>query len=52
MKGKVTQILGPVVDVQFDQYSPKMYEAINIPTDKTNIVLEVGQLLAGGRGNR
>jgi F-type H+/Na+-transporting ATPase subunit beta len=43
MKGKITQVLGPVVDVQFEGYAPKMYEALNVSSGK--IVLEVEQLL-------
>lgn len=43
--GRVIQILGPVVDVQFDNYQPKIYEALRLG----ELVLETEQLLAGGR---
>ncbi len=52
MTGKIIQILGPVVDVKFDDYTPKIYEALKVintnPLVKTELTLEVEQLLAGG----
>ncbi len=47
MTGKIVQILGPVVDVKFDSYAPKIYESLIIQNE-TNIVLEVEQLLSDG----
>jgi F-type H+-transporting ATPase subunit beta len=45
-KGKVTQIIGPVVDIRFDRDSlPKLYNAVEIWNDGKKIVLEVMQHL-------
>ena len=44
MKGYITQIIGPVVDVKFDNYTPKIYEALKIG----KLVLEVAQELRSG----
>lgn len=48
-KGKVTQVIGPVVDVSFDVEGadlPKIYNALHIKKeDGTNLVLEVQQHL-------
>ena len=44
MKGKVIQVMGPVVDVEFDGYLPEINEAIDVTlADKTKdrLVLEV-----------
>ena len=30
MKGKILQVMGPVVDVEFDGYLPEINEAINV----------------------
>src|SRR3989339_1590397 len=43
--GRVIQVLGPVVDVVFENYQPRIYEALLLG----DLVLEVEQLLAGGR---
>jgi F-type H+/Na+-transporting ATPase subunit beta len=45
MIGKIVQILGPVVDIKFDNYTPKIYEALTIETPNSTLVLEVEQLL-------
>lgn len=39
MKGYITQVIGPVVDVYFENYIPRIYEAIKVG----NLVLEVEQ---------
>lgn len=44
MKGFISQIIGPVVDVKFDNYFPKIYEALKVG----NLVLEVAQELENG----
>ena len=45
-KGKITQIIGPVVDVQFDTKSiPKIYNALEIQRGKEKLTLEVQQHL-------
>ncbi len=44
--GKITQIMGPVVDVEFPQGSNvQVYEALNLDSDKRELVFEVEQLL-------
>ncbi len=46
MKGKIKQILGAVVDVAFENYSPKIYEAVLVKrSDKEDLVLEVQYLI-------
>jgi F-type H+-transporting ATPase subunit beta len=48
--GKVVQIIGAVVDVEFPQNAvPQVYDALNITEDKlAGLVLEVQQQLGGG----
>ena len=36
MKGKILQVMGPVVDVEFDGYLPEINEAINV--DRKSVV--------------
>lgn len=44
--GKITQIIGAVIDVEFPQDNiPKIYDALNV---ETGLVLEVQQQLGGG----
>ena len=43
--GKVTQVLGAVVDVQFDGELPQILNALHCPTDNGLLVLEVAQHL-------
>ena len=45
MKGRITQIIGPVVDVIFDDYTPKIYTALKVG----DLTLEVEQILGGGK---
>jgi F-type H+-transporting ATPase subunit beta len=41
MKGKITQIIGPVVDVEFEEGSvPKVYDALEVMNGDKKIVLE------------
>jgi F-type H+-transporting ATPase subunit beta len=51
MSGKVTQIIGPVVDVSFPEDAlPAIYNALTIPRDDgTEITLEVARHLGGNR---
>ena len=44
-KGKVTQIIGAVVDVQFDDHLPAILNALNTDNGGKNLVLEVSQHL-------
>lgn len=47
--GKVAQVIGPVVDVEFVGIVPNIYDALEIPMgDKETLTLEVQQQLAGG----
>ncbi len=43
MKGKIIQIIGVVVDVQFENGMPEIYNALEIKNGDKNIVLEVQQ---------
>jgi F-type H+/Na+-transporting ATPase subunit beta len=48
--GKIVQVIGPVVDVAFEEAMPKIYEALEIRREGENIlVLEVHQHIGGGR---
>lgn len=47
--GKIVQIIGAVVDVEFSQQSvPQVYDALNVKRDGERLVLEVQQQLGGG----
>ena len=49
-KGKIIQIIGPVVDVEFTGELPSIYEALNVTRpDGRILVAEVHQHLGGGR---
>ncbi|MEX0916498.1 MAG: F0F1 ATP synthase subunit beta [Candidatus Spechtbacterales bacterium] len=48
MKGTISQIIGPVVDVTFEEKLPALYEALHIKNDGSVITLEVAQHLGGG----
>src|SRR3989344_4483538 len=51
MKGKIIQVTGPVVDVEFpeDVKMPALLNALKIKLDKSEIVLEVAKHLEPGR---
>ena len=44
-KGKVTQVIGAVVDVQFDDHLPEILNALNTDNNGKTLVLEVAQHL-------
>lgn len=47
--GKIVQIIGAVVDVEFPQDAvPKVYDALNVKREGERLVLEVQQQLGGG----
>src|SRR3989338_8110645 len=57
--GKISQVLGPVVDVKFEGHQPAIYNALEVARPKTQaiaagtgrgdkIILEVSQALGGG----
>jgi len=49
-KGKISQVIGPVVDVEFGDNLPKIYDALEIKTEKgEKLVLEVHQHLGGSK---
>ncbi|KAF0689628.1 ATP synthase subunit beta, mitochondrial, partial [Aphis craccivora] len=47
--GKIVQIIGAVVDVEFDQSAvPKIYNALEVQNQKVKLILEVQQQLGSG----
>jgi F-type H+-transporting ATPase subunit beta len=48
MKGKITQVIGPVVDVRFEGEPPTIYNALTVERDGGKLVLEVEQHLGEG----
>ncbi len=48
-KGVVVQIIGPVVDVEFTEYTPQIYEALEVPLPEGRLVLEVQQHLGASQ---
>lgn len=48
-KGKIVQITGPVVDVEFSDNLPPLQNTLSLKTDKGTLILEVAQHIGGGR---
>jgi len=49
-KGKISQVIGPVVDVEFERELPEIYSALEVALDGGNkLVLEAHQHLGGNR---
>ncbi|OGI25663.1 MAG: F0F1 ATP synthase subunit beta [Candidatus Moranbacteria bacterium RBG_13_45_13] len=49
-KGKISQVIGPVVDVEFSENLPEIYSALEVKLDEKNkLVLEAHQHLGGNR---
>jgi len=46
--GKITQIIGAVIDVTFDGYLPEIYTALEVNNEGSKLVLEVAQHLGEG----
>ena len=46
--GLIEQIIGPVVDVRFNDQLPPIYQALAVQLNKQTIILEVQQHLGGG----
>ena len=44
-KGKITQIIGAVVDVNFESNLPEIYTALEVSNAGNKLVLEVAQHL-------
>ena len=50
IKGYIVQIIGPVIDVEFfDGYVPKIYNALKIDKDGTEVICEVQYLIGDNR---
>ncbi|MDX9742964.1 MAG: F0F1 ATP synthase subunit beta, partial [Arcobacteraceae bacterium] len=49
MEGKIIQIMGPVVDVEFDGYLPAINDAIEVTGTKERLVLEVAAHIGDSR---
>ncbi|MBQ6559290.1 MAG: F0F1 ATP synthase subunit beta [Erysipelotrichaceae bacterium] len=47
--GEVVQIIGPVVDIRFNERLPKIYNAVLIPFNERNITCEVEQDLGDNK---
>lgn len=41
--GKIIQVMGPVVDVEFDNELPKIKDALEVTVDRKRLVMEVSQ---------
>ena len=49
MTGKVAQVMGPVVDVRFDEdHIPAIYNALTVPIGDRTLTIEVNQHIGGG----
>ena len=48
-KGKITQVLGAVVDVQFEKDLPAIRNALEVKFDNKTLVLEVAQHIGSGQ---
>ncbi|MCV2528603.1 MAG: F0F1 ATP synthase subunit beta [Candidatus Lightella neohaematopini] len=49
INGKIIQIIGSIIDVEFDQkYIPKIYHILKVNNDNHNLFLEVQQQLGDG----
>ena len=48
-KGTIVQIMGPVVDVEFENKLPAINTALEVTREEKIIVLEVAQHLGGNR---
>lgn len=47
-KGKIVQIMGPVVDVKFEGELPKLKDALEVTADGKTLVMEVAQHIGSG----
>lgn len=41
--GRIIQVMGPVVDVEFDNELPKIKDALEVTVDGKRLVMEVSQ---------
>src|SRR3989344_7677348 len=49
MKGKITQVLGAVVDVQFEKDLPAIRNALSVSNQGRTLILEVAQHIGSGQ---
>ena len=49
MEGKIVQVMGPVVDIEFDGYLPAINDAIEVPGVEPRLVLEVAAHIGDNR---
>jgi F-type H+-transporting ATPase subunit beta len=49
MEGKIIQVMGPVIDVEFDGYLPEINEALEITNQGSRLVLEVAAHIGDSR---
>ena len=47
-KGKIIQVMGPVVDVRFEGELPKLKDALEVTVDGKRLVMEVAQHIGSG----
>ncbi len=47
-KGRIAQVMGPVVDVEFDGELPQIKDALEVTVDGKRLVMEVSQHIGGG----
>ncbi|MEX0616664.1 MAG: F0F1 ATP synthase subunit beta [Candidatus Woykebacteria bacterium] len=47
-KGKIVQIIGPVIDIEFKEGLPRIYNALEVETSKEKLILEVQSHLGEG----
>ena len=47
-KGKIVQVMGPVVDVYFEGELPSLKEALTVEVDGKRLVMEVSQHIGAG----
>ena len=52
VKGKITQVIGAVVDVQFDENLPEILNALTTDNNGKTLVLEVARPVARRLGRR
>ena len=45
--GKIKQVMGPVVDVEFESELPKIKDALEVTVDGKRLVMEVSQHIGG-----
>lgn len=45
--GRITQVMGPVVDVEFEKELPKIKDALEVTVDGKRLVMEVSQHMGG-----